>query len=290
MINILKKNSVSQRRVIRIIAGVNRRTNTLAANVMESLLLNGICVNLIGIHCFWSYVQLRNEILLISSIHYVTKLNGQTHCQYCLGTAETQEKEKSEFRGSHLKLSLPSHYHFDAFMQRGVSVKTIDISLNFYRGSCHKKVARMLGCLNDAYAKFCDATERLADHTGGSMGVRWKSPRHGKTVNCNEWSERTTSSRLLVCECRWSADLGGGCQFEPLGDGFWPAGYWSRHCLGRTQITSKHPRRQWQHLIPQDLDIPMPVHGSIHHDQLTPPPMVAGLHPIPWLTGHDFHH
>ena len=44
---------------------------------MESLLLNGICVNLIGIYCFWSHVQLRNEILLISSIHYVTKLIGQ---------------------------------------------------------------------------------------------------------------------------------------------------------------------------------------------------------------------
>ena len=53
------------------------------------------------------------------------------HSQCCLGTTETQEKEKSEFRGSHLKWSLPSHYHFDAFMQRGVSVKTIDISFNF---------------------------------------------------------------------------------------------------------------------------------------------------------------
>ena len=50
----------------------------LAANFIESLLLNGICVNLIGIHCFWSYVQLRNEVLLISLTHYVTKLNGQT--------------------------------------------------------------------------------------------------------------------------------------------------------------------------------------------------------------------
>ena len=47
------------------------------------------------------------------------------------GLAETQEKEKSEFRGSHLKWSLPSHYHFDDFMQRGVSVKTTDISLDF---------------------------------------------------------------------------------------------------------------------------------------------------------------
>ena len=53
------------------------------------------------------------------------------HSRYCLGTAETQEKEKSELWGSHLKWSLHSHYHFDAFMQRGVSVKTIDISFNF---------------------------------------------------------------------------------------------------------------------------------------------------------------
>ena len=53
------------------------------------------------------------------------------HSQYCLGTAEAQEKEKSEYRDSHLKWSLPSHYHFDAFVQREVSVKSIDISLNF---------------------------------------------------------------------------------------------------------------------------------------------------------------
>ena len=39
------------------------------------------------------------------------------------------------------------------------------------------------------------------------------------------------------------------------------------------KVTSKHPRRPWQHLIPQDLDVPMPVHGSIHHDQLTSPPI-----------------
>ena len=53
------------------------------------------------------------------------------HRQYCPGTAETQEKEKSGFRGSHLKWNLLSHYHFDALMQGGVSVKTIDISVNF---------------------------------------------------------------------------------------------------------------------------------------------------------------
>ena len=40
------------------------------------------------------------------------------------------------------------------------------------------------------------------------------------------------------------------------------------------KVTSKHPRRPWQHLIPRDLDVPMPVHSSIHNDQLTPPSMV----------------
>ena len=48
---------------------------------------------------------------------------------------------------------------------------------------------------------------------------------------------------------------------------------------GIHKVTSKHPRRPWQHLIPQDLDVPMftspmPVHDSIHYDQLTSPPMV----------------
>ena len=103
---------------------------TLAANVMESLLINGICVNLIGIYCFWSYVQLRNEILLILSIHYVIKLNGQTQSVLSGDRLDSREG-KSEFRGSHLKWSLPSHYQFHAFMRCGVSVKTIDISLNF---------------------------------------------------------------------------------------------------------------------------------------------------------------
>ena len=107
------------------------------ANVMESLLLNGICVNLIGIYCVWWYVQLRNEILLIPSIHYVTKLNGQTQSVFS-GDRWDSREERSEFRGSHLKWSLPSHYQFGAFMQRGVSVNIIDISLTFLKGSCHK--------------------------------------------------------------------------------------------------------------------------------------------------------
>ena len=53
------------------------------------------------------------------------------HSQYCLGTAENQEKGKCDSRGSHLKWCLPSHYHFDSLMQCEVSIKTIDISLNF---------------------------------------------------------------------------------------------------------------------------------------------------------------
>ena len=53
------------------------------------------------------------------------------------GPLRLKRRTKSQFRGSHLKWSLPSQY-LDAFMQRGVSVKTIDISLNFQRGPCHK--------------------------------------------------------------------------------------------------------------------------------------------------------
>ena len=49
--------------------------------------------------------------------------------------------------------------------------------------------------------------------------------------------------------------------------------------LDITQSYVQTPRCPWQHLIPQDLDVPMPVHGSIHCDQLTPP------HPPPpwWI-------
>ena len=45
--------------------------------------------------------------------------------------------------------------------------------------------------------------------------------------------------------------------------------------LGVHKVTSIHSRRPWQHLIPQDLDVPMPVHGSIHHDQFLPPWWIA---------------
>ena len=77
-----------------------------------------------------SSIAERNIVDFIDPLHNQPNWMAK-HSQYCLGTADTQEKEESQFRGSHLKWSLPSHYHFDAFMQRGVSVKTIDISVNF---------------------------------------------------------------------------------------------------------------------------------------------------------------
>ena len=65
-------------------------------------------------------------------------------------------------------------------------------------------------------------------------------------------------------------------------------------CMGRGivfdvhKVTSKHACRPWQHLIPQDLDVPMPVRvPSTTTSSLLPH---DGLHPIPWLTGHDFDH
>ena len=84
-----------------------------------------------------------------------------------------------------------------------------------------REVTRMLGVSQGVISKIL-RRNRLADHVRGSVEVRWKSPRHGKTFYCFEWSGQTASSRLLVCECRWSANLGGGCQLEPFRDGFWP--------------------------------------------------------------------
>ena len=52
----------------------------------------------------------------------------------------------------------------------------------------------------------------------------------------------------------------------------------STSCIGRGivldvhKVTFKHPCHPLQHLISQDLDVTIPVHVSIHHDQLTPPP------------------
>ena len=74
------------------------------------------------------------------------------------------------------------------------------------------------GCISKILRRNRETGRPHQRKRGGSMKI--STPR--KTVNCSEWSARTASSRLLVYECRWSADLGARCQFEPFGDGFWP--------------------------------------------------------------------
>ena len=89
-------------------------------------------------------------------------------------------------------------------------------------GNSQRKVARMLGmyqgCISKIFQRNWETGWPHQRKRGGSMKI--SAPR--KTVNCSEWPELTASSWLLVCKCRWSADLGGGCHFEPFGDGFWP--------------------------------------------------------------------
>ena len=152
---------------------------------------------------------------------------------------------KSEFRGSHLKWSLPSllplwcfyaawgfgkDYWYFFELLKGMMPQNLPeqilqrIGRLSADGNLQREVARMLGGLMDAFAKLCNTTERLAVHIRGRVEVRWKSTRQGKTANGSELSEQTTSSWLLVCQCRWSADLGGGCHFEPFRDGIWPLG------------------------------------------------------------------
>ena len=120
-----------------------------------------------------------------------------------------------------------------------------------------QEVARMLGVSQGCISKIL----RRNRDTGRPHQIRWKSPRHGKTVNCSEWSERTASSWLLVCECRRSSYLGGGCQFEPFGDGFWPPDFGlgvQPHVLGslRSSEWGRKYRvwdlRQWRHCIFSD--------------------------------------
>ena len=68
----------------------------------------------------------------------------------------------------------------------------------------------MLGVSQGRISKILRGNRETFDNIRGSVEVQWKSPCHGKTVNCSKWSELTASSRLLVCECRWSADFFGG--------------------------------------------------------------------------------
>ena len=82
-------------------------------------------------------------------------------------------------------------------------------------------------------------------------------PKHAKSGSCHDselaspWPQHPLGPKRLPCHVLYGVG----------------------HCYGH-KVTSKHTRRPWQHLISQDLEVPMPVHGSIHHDQLTPPPML----------------
>ena len=57
-----------------------------------------------------------------NTVDFIDPLHNQIewpNSQYCGGTSETQVKEKNQFRGSHLKWSLLSHYHFNALCSVG---------------------------------------------------------------------------------------------------------------------------------------------------------------------------
>ena len=80
-------------------------------------------------------------------------------------------------------------------------------------GNSLREVAKMLGmsqgCISKILRRNWKTGQPHQRKCGGSMKI--STPR--KTIKCSEWSGQMVSSRLLVCECRWSADLGGG---------FWP--------------------------------------------------------------------
>ena len=75
------------------------------------------------------YFHLSIHCILI--VFYCGGRGDRTAAKHLLERSGPSGHFQRHVRGSHLKWSLPSHYCFDAFMQRGVSVKTIDISLNF---------------------------------------------------------------------------------------------------------------------------------------------------------------
>ena len=104
--------------------------NTLAANVSYGITTTKCHLREFDRHLLFLVVCSIVERNTVDFIDPLTKLNGQTQSALSGDLCDSREG-KSQFRGSDLKWSLPSHYRFDAFMQRGVWAKTIDISLNF---------------------------------------------------------------------------------------------------------------------------------------------------------------
>ena len=79
--------------------------------------------------------------------------------------------------------------------------------------------------------------------------VWWKSPRHGKTVNCFEWSEQTASSRLLVSEwMQMIRQFGRRMSVRTIRRRLLAAGYWSRRPARCPRLTLDHRRRsrEWE--------------------------------------------
>ena len=78
--------------------------------------------------------------------------------------------------------------------------------------------------------------------------VWWKSPRHGKTVNCFEWSEQT-ASRLLVSEwMQMIRQFGRRMSVRTIRRRLLAAGYWSRRPARCPRLTLDHRRRsrEWE--------------------------------------------
>ena len=146
-------------------------------------------------------------------------------------------------------------------------------------------------CYGGSQADACNETYLWNDHTPTYLDVQRMSRMSvhiGIFIHC-WWGwgvipasdpDCIWSPHMLNWVHVWTPELASPWPQHPVGPKRLPCHVLNgeRHFLGRTQCYAQAPRRPWQHLIPQDLDVPMPVHGSIHHDQLTPPPWWIAPH------------
>ena len=204
---------------------------------MESLLLNDICVNLIGIYCFWSYVQLRNEILLISTIHYINQIEWPNTISIVWGPLTAEKVSSGVVTSSEVCLAITTwmllwgfgkdYWHFFEIL-KGIMPQNLpeQILQRIVRlladGNSQREVARMLGMPQGCISKILRRnreTGRLHYRKRGGL-MKISTPQEDcKLLRMIRMNRFISAPRL---RCRWSADLGGRCQFEPFGDGFWP--------------------------------------------------------------------
>ena len=89
-------------------------------------------------------------------------------------------------------------------------------------GNSQREVARMQGMSQGCISKILRHNRETGRphqrKLGGSMKI--SMPRENRQLL--QLFRTNRYIRLLVCECRWSTDLGSGCQFEPFRDGCWP--------------------------------------------------------------------